>query len=34
VLVMTAGAVFVIITIAAGMSLRRVLFLEPAVVFR
>jgi putative ABC transport system permease protein len=34
VLVMTAGAVTVIITVAACMSLRRVLFLEPAVVFR
>jgi len=34
VLAMTAGAVLVIITVASGMSLRRVLFLEPAVVFR
>ncbi|MBY0458773.1 MAG: ABC transporter permease [Gemmataceae bacterium] len=34
VLALSAGAVAVIITIAAGMSLRRVLFLEPAVVFR
>jgi putative ABC transport system permease protein len=34
VLVITAGAVFVIITVSAAVSLRRVLFLEPAVVFR
>jgi putative ABC transport system permease protein len=34
VLTITAGAVAVIITVAATMSLRRVLFLEPAVVFR
>jgi putative ABC transport system permease protein len=34
VLVLSAGAVLAIITVAAGMSLRRVLFLEPAVVFR
>jgi len=34
VLAITAGAVFVIITLSAAVSLRRVLFLEPAVVFR
>ncbi|MFO0824017.1 MAG: ABC transporter permease [Gemmataceae bacterium] len=34
VLGITAGAVFVIITASAAVSLRRVLFLEPAVVFR
>lgn len=34
VLAITAGAVSVIITASAGVSLRRVLFLEPAVVFR
>ena len=34
VLAVTAGAVFVIITASAAVSLRRVLFLEPAVVFR
>ncbi|HEY1190964.1 MAG TPA: ABC transporter permease [Gemmata sp.] len=34
VLAVTAGAVVVIISIAAAMSLKRVLFLEPAVVFR
>jgi putative ABC transport system permease protein len=34
VLVITAAAVAVIITIASAMSLKRVLFLEPAVVFR
>jgi putative ABC transport system permease protein len=34
VLALTAGAVFVIITVSAAVSLRRVLFLEPAVVFR
>jgi putative ABC transport system permease protein len=34
ILALTAGAVFIIITVSAAMSLRRVLFLEPAVVFR
>jgi putative ABC transport system permease protein len=34
VLAITGGAVFIIITISAAVSLRRVLFLEPAVVFR
>ena len=34
VLAITAGAVAVIITVSAAVSLRRVLFLEPAVVFR
>jgi len=34
VLAITAGAVFIIITTSAAVSLRRVLFLEPAVVFR
>lgn len=34
VLALTAGAVAVIITVSAAVSLRRVLFLEPAVVFR
>jgi putative ABC transport system permease protein len=34
VLALTALAVLVIITVSAGVSLRRVLFLEPAVVFR
>jgi putative ABC transport system permease protein len=34
VVVLTASAVFVIITVSAAVSLRRVLFLEPAVVFR
>lgn len=34
VLVLTAGAVAVIITVSAAVSLKRVLFLEPAVVFR
>ncbi|AWM36878.1 FtsX-like permease family protein [Gemmata obscuriglobus] len=34
VLVITAGAVLVIISASAAMSLKRVLFLEPAVVFR
>jgi putative ABC transport system permease protein len=34
ILAITAGAVAVIITLSAAVSLRRVLFLEPAVVFR
>lgn len=34
VLAITAAAVFVIITLSAAVSIRRVLFLEPAVVFR
>jgi putative ABC transport system permease protein len=34
VLALTAGAVAVIITVSAAVSLKRVLFLEPAVVFR
>lgn len=34
VLTLTAGAVAVIITVSAAVSLKRVLFLEPAVVFR
>ena len=34
ILVITAGAVALIVTAAALVSLRRVLFLEPAVVFR
>ena len=34
VLVLTAGAVLVIVTLSAAVSLRRVLFLEPAVVFQ
>lgn len=34
ILILTAGAVAVIITVSAAVSLRRVLFLEPAVVFR
>jgi putative ABC transport system permease protein len=34
ILAVTGGAVAVIITLSAAVSLRRVLFLEPAVVFR
>ncbi len=34
ILAITAGAVFIIITLSAVVSMRRVLFLEPAVVFR
>jgi putative ABC transport system permease protein len=34
ILAITAGAVFFIVTLSAAVSMRRVLFLEPAVVFR